>query len=310
MIRSASEYDVSTRTSASFSPTMVRVALTPSTPGICRSISTTSGRSSRTRSIASSPDEALPTTSRSGSPPSSCSSPARSTAWSSTITTRIISSVIPGPPPFSPSSRRRAPTPPAGSHLRPARGSATLAGRRSPDDPPRPGSNPAPSSMTVRLTCRPSPSTATRTALAPAWRTALRIASWATRHTSATTWSERSVHAVHGHRRRHPGARRLRGEVLERRPQTSGVESRRVDLDQQRPQLAQACGAGPRWRGRGPSGARPRHSARGRPPRARTPCRPAPAPRRRGGRGRSGDARPPRSRSRAPSAARAPGWRG
>src|SRR5438094_887985 len=68
----------------------------PSTPGIRMSISTTSGRSVRTASIAADPSPASPTTSRSGCASRIMRKPARTSAWSSTIRTLIM------PPPCPP----------------------------------------------------------------------------------------------------------------------------------------------------------------------------------------------------------------
>ncbi|CAM5728546.1 hypothetical protein STENM223S_06107 [Streptomyces tendae] len=81
---------VSTRTSASRSPTTARVAATPSRRGICTSISTRSGRSSRASATACSPSAASPTTSTSGALPRISTSPARTADWSSATRTRIM----------------------------------------------------------------------------------------------------------------------------------------------------------------------------------------------------------------------------
>src|SRR5439155_1212973 len=68
---------------------MPRVASIPSTPGIDRSIRTTSGARPAASSTASAPSPASPTTSTSPAFASTCTIPARTTAWSSATTTRI-----------------------------------------------------------------------------------------------------------------------------------------------------------------------------------------------------------------------------
>jgi hypothetical protein len=65
------------------------VASTPSSTGIRTSISTTSGRSRSTRSTASAPLPASPTTSMSSCAPSTIRNPTRISSWSSTSTTLI-----------------------------------------------------------------------------------------------------------------------------------------------------------------------------------------------------------------------------
>src|ERR1700694_5625259 len=81
-----------------FTPASVRwrVASIPSTPGMRMSIRTTSGSSVRTASIAADPSPASPTTSRSGWASRIIRKPARISAWSSTMRTRIR------PPPCPP----------------------------------------------------------------------------------------------------------------------------------------------------------------------------------------------------------------
>src|SRR6202035_3762843 len=79
-----------------FSSVRRRVASMPSTPGMRMSISTTSGRSVRTASMAADPSAASPTTSRSGCASRIMRKPARIRAWSSTMRTRIK------PPPCPP----------------------------------------------------------------------------------------------------------------------------------------------------------------------------------------------------------------
>src|SRR6266853_629504 len=79
-----------------FSSVRRRVASMPSTPGMRMSIRTTSGCSVRTASIAVGPSAASPTTSRSGWASRIIRKPARTSAWSSTMRTRIK------PPPCPP----------------------------------------------------------------------------------------------------------------------------------------------------------------------------------------------------------------
>ena len=94
-MRSLSENDVSTSTWVDVPAARIRrVASTPSTPGICRSMTTTSGSCSRgdlDRLARRRPP--WPTTSMPSAPPSRSASPRRTTAWSSTRTTRTV----PGP---------------------------------------------------------------------------------------------------------------------------------------------------------------------------------------------------------------------
>jgi len=74
-----------------------RVASIPSSCGIRMSISTTSGLSRRASSTASMPSAASPTTSRSSSASRIILKPARTSAWSSAISTRTR--VMRAPPP-------------------------------------------------------------------------------------------------------------------------------------------------------------------------------------------------------------------
>ena len=85
-----------------------RVAASPSVPGMRMSMSTTSGCSRRTSSIAPAPSSASPTTSRPGSRRSRTVRPRRTRASSSTTATRIM---------VSPGARRAGWRSP-GSHLR------------------------------------------------------------------------------------------------------------------------------------------------------------------------------------------------
>src|SRR5436190_8849092 len=102
-MRSRSENDVSTTTTASGSSERTRlIASMPSTLGIERSISTTSGLCSRHISTASAPSAAVPTTSRSPAVASSWDTPVRTTAWSSARRIRITT------PPEGGSPRSRA----------------------------------------------------------------------------------------------------------------------------------------------------------------------------------------------------------
>src|SRR5690606_3684298 len=68
----------------------MRVAASPSVPGIRMSMSTTSARRSRASRTASAPSEASPTTSMSGSESTSTRKALRSSAWSSASRTRIV----------------------------------------------------------------------------------------------------------------------------------------------------------------------------------------------------------------------------
>ena len=80
-----------TRTAASCGSAVIRrVAVRPSTSGMLRSISTTSGRSSRARATAVPPLGASPTIVMSSADSRSIRKPARTSAWSSASSTRII----------------------------------------------------------------------------------------------------------------------------------------------------------------------------------------------------------------------------
>ena len=72
------------------SPAISCVACSPSRPGIRMSISTTSGVSSRTSRTAAAPSAAWPTTSMPSWASSRAANPARTRAWSSASSTRII----------------------------------------------------------------------------------------------------------------------------------------------------------------------------------------------------------------------------
>ena len=80
---------MSTAVCRSGSARMRSAARRPSSSGIRMSISTTSGRRRRTTSTAARPSPASPTTCRSGSASRITRNPARSSAWSSAITTLI-----------------------------------------------------------------------------------------------------------------------------------------------------------------------------------------------------------------------------
>ena len=81
MMRRLSENEVSTTTCASgLSATMRLVASMPSSTGMERSMSTTSGRSRAATATASSPSDTIATTSMSGAVDRSCSSPPRTIA--------------------------------------------------------------------------------------------------------------------------------------------------------------------------------------------------------------------------------------
>ena len=66
------------------------IALTPSSTGMRRSISTTSGRSAAARSTASLPLAASPATSNSPLASKMPRSPSRTTGWSSAISSRMV----------------------------------------------------------------------------------------------------------------------------------------------------------------------------------------------------------------------------
>ena len=104
-----------------------RIAVTPSPPGIRRSISTTWGRRATASATASTPAEASPSTSNSGSPVKIPRSPLRTTGWSSAISSEIT----PAPPGRWPRSRcpRRARTRPRARRRRRARAGACRSGR-------------------------------------------------------------------------------------------------------------------------------------------------------------------------------------
>ena len=78
------------------SATMRRVASTPFSPGMCRSMTTTSGWVSLASSTASVPLVAAPTSSVSGLSVSRAVRPSRNSGWSSTIST-LIGSVMVAP---------------------------------------------------------------------------------------------------------------------------------------------------------------------------------------------------------------------
>src|SRR5438067_5450163 len=71
---------------------MAVMASTPRNPGICKSISVTSGLSSRKRTIASAPSRASPTSVISDCVSRIAATPSRSTGWSSTTRMRIAAS--------------------------------------------------------------------------------------------------------------------------------------------------------------------------------------------------------------------------
>ena len=88
-IEASSAWVVSTTISVSGCAARIRrVASTPSTPGMRRSISTTSGRWRAASATASSPSVAAATGVMSGAASSSVISPSRTSAWSSTTITR------------------------------------------------------------------------------------------------------------------------------------------------------------------------------------------------------------------------------
>src|SRR3954451_21785649 len=84
------EYDDSTRIRECGALTRISpAALTPSSPGIDRSSTTTSGCSLTARSTARTPSAAVPTSSRSGAPLTNRASPDLTRAWSSAMSTRM-----------------------------------------------------------------------------------------------------------------------------------------------------------------------------------------------------------------------------
>src|SRR3954452_10749228 len=96
-----------------------RMACTPSTRGITRSISTTSGRRRCAAAIASRPSPASPTTSMPSWSDRNVRSPSRTTAWSSTTSTRIASSTRRLQPHRRAPARRRRDGEAAAQALRP-----------------------------------------------------------------------------------------------------------------------------------------------------------------------------------------------
>ncbi len=90
---------MTTRTAASAGSALImRVAASPSVPGIRMSISTTSGAVVRASSTASAPSAASPTTSMPGSESTSTRNALRSRAWSSASSTLMGASDVPGAP--------------------------------------------------------------------------------------------------------------------------------------------------------------------------------------------------------------------
>src|SRR5690348_3785425 len=79
-----------TRTASPCAATSRRVASMPSRRGMRMSMSTSDGRSRWPRSTASRPSAASPTTSTSGAASSSLRKPARTSAWSSAMRTRVL----------------------------------------------------------------------------------------------------------------------------------------------------------------------------------------------------------------------------
>ncbi len=74
--------------------TICRVASTPFSPGIPRSIRTTSGWARAAAATASAPSRASPTTSIPGTEDSSERIPVRNASWSSATRTRSVSSLM------------------------------------------------------------------------------------------------------------------------------------------------------------------------------------------------------------------------
>jgi hypothetical protein len=96
MIEASSAYVVSTTTRVpGYSAVMRVVAVTPSQPGMFRSMSTTCGRVAATRSTAALPSAACPATVMPGRVPSSRTRPSRTADWSSATTTVTGSPGVP-----------------------------------------------------------------------------------------------------------------------------------------------------------------------------------------------------------------------
>ena len=164
----------------------------PSSSGIERSINTMSGCSSADRATASAPSLAVPTTSMPSAVASTCSSPRRTTAWSSTMSTLIMGAV--------PRPVRAVPAPGAESTTNRPPASATRSVRpcrpKCPSLAPRPacsGTKPTPSSTTSSVAVRSRSDTRTVTVVACACDNTLRSASCAARYSSPETAGGKSV---------------------------------------------------------------------------------------------------------------------
>ena len=142
------------------------------------------GELRRRSSTASSPLAAAPTTEMPSAPSSRSERPARTTAWSSAISTRIMQ---PAPP-----ARIVVPAPGLDSMVElPPASRGEVAHQPQPEVPPRrrprgrSGSNPRPSSSTASSRRPAASPTAIAMCEASPWRTALRTLSWAMRKSRA-----------------------------------------------------------------------------------------------------------------------------
>lgn len=166
---------MTTRTSGAVAA-IRRVDSIPSMPSASRrSISTTSGRRRPARRTASSPSPLSPMTSRPGSPSTRARSPARTTAWSSTIRIRRAAPVTGPRPPERrrPMSRRaRSPAPwcrgPGRCVRRACRRTRPARSRPAASPNPRPGSDGSPEAPGAK----PTPSSRTSSAIVPSARRA------------------------------------------------------------------------------------------------------------------------------------------
>ena len=150
-------------------------------PGICRSISATSGRCSTASRTASPPSAATPTTSKPARRGSSAGSPDRTTGWSSATRTRIIAQRqreedphVPTPRGPGPTSQRTAELGRPFAHRADARPRTPGAGRRRRRRAPRSAAAPS----------RPA---ARRRSSRVEWRTTLVSASVAMRYAASST---------------------------------------------------------------------------------------------------------------------------
>ena len=283
-----------------------RVASMPSTTGIERSIRTTSGasRAPRARPPRRRPRPRRPPRCR-PAPESSSSRPARTSAWSSTTSTRITCRCLE----LASASRALARSRSAAGHPRRCARSESMRrpkwpllaigerrGRTPGRRPRRPGSRPRCATQREPPACSASECATT-----------LRIASWATRKNRVSSSSGRERSGGTSSTVWIPRASMPATSVRERRAEPGAVQARRVDLDQEAAKVADAL----------PQSGRPSRASALRRAVATSPSRAAaaaervgrrrqgPARRRRGGPGRSAAAPCPRRRSPAAAAPRA-----